>query len=130
MEVMDRISSWLCPTEHHRARAVEAGSRVRTARTFAAVACGICTVAAAPFVSWWFLFLVGATAVVLATADRRLERARRPELVMALNALLILAILTVATGFSGGEASPVLPWMVLPVALSAARFRPQVVVVG
>jgi len=49
---------------------------------------------------------------------------------MALNALLILAILTVATAFSGGEVSPVLPWMVLPVALSAARFRPQVVVVG
>jgi diguanylate cyclase (GGDEF)-like protein len=109
---------------------MEAGSRVRTARTLAAVACGLCTIAAAPFVSWWFLVLVGATAAVLATADRRLERAKRPELVMALNAMLILAILTVATGFTDGEASPVLPWMVLPVALSAARFRPQVVVVG
>jgi diguanylate cyclase (GGDEF)-like protein len=127
---MDRISSWLCPTEHHRARALEAGERVRTARTLAAATCGICTVAAAPFLSWWFLILVGVTAVVLATADRRVNRSDRPELVMALNALAILAILTLGTGVSGGEASPALPWMILPVGLSAARFRPQVVVVG
>jgi diguanylate cyclase (GGDEF)-like protein len=128
--VMDRISSWLCPTEHHRARAVEAGARVRKARTLAAVACGLCTVAAAPFLSWWFLVLVAVTAVVMGTADRRLERSGRPEVVMGLNQLVILAILTVATGVSGGEASPALPWMVLPVALSAARFRPQVVAAG
>jgi diguanylate cyclase (GGDEF)-like protein len=128
--LMDRISAWLCPTEHHRARALEAGERVRTARTLAAGACGICTVAAAPFLSWWLLLLVVATGAVLVTADRRLNRSERPELVMALNALVILAILTVATGVSGGEASPALPWMILPVALSAARFRPQVVVAG
>ena len=127
---MDRITSWLCPTEHHRARALEAGERVRTARTLAAAACGICTVAAAPFLSWWLVLFVAATAVVLITADRRLNRSERPELVMALNGLVILAILTLATGVSGGEASPALPWMILPVALSAARFRPQVVVVG
>jgi diguanylate cyclase (GGDEF)-like protein len=127
---MDRISSWLCPTEHHRSRALEAGGRVRTARTMAAAACGICTIAVAPFLSWWFLGLVAASAMVLATADRRLERSERPELVMALNALTVLAILTLATAVSGGEASPALPWMILPVALSAARFRPQVVVAG
>jgi diguanylate cyclase (GGDEF)-like protein len=130
MDVMDRIGSWLCPTDHYRARALEAGARVRTARTLAAIACAICTVAVAPFLSWWFLVLVAATAIVLATADRRLDRSDRPEVVMALNGLTILAILTVATGVSGGEASPALPWMILPVALSAARFRPQVVVVG
>jgi diguanylate cyclase (GGDEF)-like protein len=127
---MDRITSWLCPTEHHRARALEAGERVRTARTLAAAACGICTVAAAPFLSWWLVLFVAATAVVLTTADRRLNRSERPELVMALNGLAILAILTLATGVSGGEASAALPWMILPVALSAARFRPQVVVGG
>jgi diguanylate cyclase (GGDEF)-like protein len=103
---------------------------VRTARTLAAATCGICTGAAAPFLGWWLLLLVVATAAVLTTADRRLNRSERPELVMALNGLVILAILTLATGVSGGEASPALPWMILPVALSAARFRPQVVVAG
>jgi diguanylate cyclase (GGDEF)-like protein len=127
---MDRISYWLCPTEHHRARALEAGARVRTARTLAAAACGLSLLATAPFIGWWFLVLFGASAVVLGTADVRLDQSPRPELVMALNALLILAVLTLGTALSGGEQSPALPWMVLPVALSAARFRPQVVVTG
>jgi diguanylate cyclase (GGDEF)-like protein len=128
--VIDTISSWLCPTEEHRARALEAGDRVRAARTIAAVTCGISLVATAPFVSWWFLILFGVVAAVLGTLERRLDRSERPELVAAQTALLILAVLAVGTALSGGEESPALPWMILPVATSAARFRPQVVIVG
>jgi Diguanylate cyclase, GGDEF domain len=127
---MDRIGSWLCPTEHHRARALEANDRVRTARTLAAGTCGLALVAVAPFVGWWFLILFGAVAALVLTADRRLERSDRPELVMALNGLAVLAILALGTGLSGGGSSPALAWMILPVALSAARFRPQVVIIG
>src|SRR5215210_2974080 len=127
---MDRISSWLCPTEDHRARALDAGERVRSARTIAAITCGISLVATAPFVSWWFLGLFGVVSVVLGTLDRRLDASDRPELVSAQAALMILAVLALGTALSGGEASPALPWMILPVAASAARFRPQVVIAG
>jgi diguanylate cyclase (GGDEF)-like protein len=127
---MDRISSWLCPTEHHRARALEANARVRTARTMAGVTCGISLLAMAPFVGWWFLLLFGVSAAVMFTADRRIDRSHRPELAIALNGLAILAVLSVGALLSGGEESPALPWLVLPAALSAARFRPQVVIVG
>jgi diguanylate cyclase (GGDEF)-like protein len=127
---MDRISSWLCPTEHHRARALEANSRVRTARTMAAATCGISMLVTAPFVGWWFLVLFGVSAAVILTADRRLERAERPELSIALNMVVILAVMGVGAALSGGEDSPALSWMVLPVALAAARFRPHVVIVG
>ena len=127
---MDGISSWLCPTEDHRARAIEAGERVRAARTFAAVTCGISLVATAPFVSWWLLLLFGVAAVTLGSVDRRLERSEHPELVAAQTALLILVVLAVGVALSGGEDSPALPWLILPVATSAARFRPQVVIVG
>jgi diguanylate cyclase (GGDEF)-like protein len=44
--------------------------------------------------------------------------------------LVILALLALGVAFSGGENSPALPWLVLPVAIAAARFRPQVLVVG
>jgi diguanylate cyclase (GGDEF)-like protein len=127
---MDRISSWLCPTEHHRARALEAGARVRTARSIAALTCGISLVATAPFMSWWFLVLFGLVAVNLGLLDSRMRRSKRPELVAVQNALTILLVLAVGAAVSGGEESPALHWMILPVAISAARFRPQVVVVG
>jgi diguanylate cyclase (GGDEF)-like protein len=128
--VMDRLSSWLCPTDQHRARAREAGDRVRTARTVAALACGIALVAIVPFQGWWILVLLAGTVVVLGTFESRLRRSEHPELIAAQSMLVILALLAVGAAFSGGEDSPALPWLVLPVSVAAARFRPQVLVVG
>ena len=127
---MDRISTWLCPTEEHRARALEAGARVRTARTIAAIACGISLVVTAPFRSWWYLILFAVVVVTLGTLERRMGSSMRPELHAAGAGLVILAVLTLGTAVSGGEDSPALHWMILPVAVASARFRPQVVVAG
>jgi diguanylate cyclase (GGDEF)-like protein len=127
---MDRISAWLCPTEQHRVRAREAGARVKIARTVAAAACGIALVAIVPFEGWWTFILFGAVALSLGTLDARLRRSERPELVAAQANVLILVVLGVGVALSGGEDSPALPWLVLPVATAAARFRPQVVAVG
>jgi diguanylate cyclase (GGDEF)-like protein len=127
---MDRISAWLCPTEQHRARALEAGDRVRTARTIAAIACGISLVVTAPFRSWWYLILFAMVALTLGTLERRMRSSSRPELQAAGAGLVILGVLALGTAVSGGEDSPALPWMILPVAIASARFRRQVVVVG
>jgi diguanylate cyclase (GGDEF)-like protein len=127
---VDRISAWLCPTELHRARALEAGDRVRSARVMAAATCGIALVASAPFMGWWLLALFAVSVVTLGLLDWRLTVSERPELVAAVGMLTILGVLTVGTALSGGENSPALHWMILPVAISAARFRPQVVVAG
>jgi diguanylate cyclase (GGDEF)-like protein len=130
MRVMDRISAWLCPTDQHRARAREAGARVRRARSVAALACGLALFAIVPFQGWWILGLLAATALTLGTFEARLRRSERPELVSAQSILVILAFIALGVGFSGGQDSPALPWLVLPVAIAAARFRPQVLVVG
>ena len=127
---MDRISAWLCPTEQHRLRAREAGARVRSARTVAAAACGVALFAVVPFQGWWILLLLAATAVILATFEMRLRRSRRPELVAIQSMFFILALISVGVAFSGGADSPALPWLILPVTIAAARFRPQVLVVG
>src|SRR5918997_5164846 len=129
-DVMERLAAWLCPTEQHRVRAREAGDRVRAARTIAAVACGISLVATAPFMSWWFLILFAVVAVLLLTLERRMRASQRPELLAAQAQLLILAVLATGAALSGGENSPALHWMILPVAMAAVRFRPTVVVAG
>jgi diguanylate cyclase (GGDEF)-like protein len=98
--------------------------------TIAAVTCGISLVATAPFMGWWFLALFGAVAVTLLTLERRMRASERPELLAAQAGLLILGVLAVGTALSGGEESPSLPWMILPVAIAAARFRTTVVVAG
>ena len=103
---------------------------MRMARTVAAVACGLGIVAIVPFRGWWILVLLAATAVTLGTLEARLRRSEHPELVVVQGMLVILALLAVGVASSGGENSPALPWLVLPVAIAAARFRPQVLVVG
>src|SRR5215207_10654324 len=129
-EVMESISTWLCPTEQHRVRAREAGARVRTARTVAATACGLALFAIVPFQGWWILVLLAVAAVTLGTLEARLRRSEHPELVAVQGMLVILGIVGVGVAFSGGEDSPALPWLILPVAIAAARFRPHVLVVG
>jgi diguanylate cyclase (GGDEF)-like protein len=128
--VTEKISTWLCPTEQHRIRAREAGHRVRAARLVAAAACGIAIFAIVPFQGWWILAFLGATVVTLGTVEVRLRKSERPELVAVQGMLVILGLLALGAGFSGGEDSPALPWLVFPVAIAAARFRPQVLVVG
>jgi diguanylate cyclase (GGDEF)-like protein len=100
------------------------------ARSLAAVSCGISMLASAPFVGWWLLMLFGAVALTLVLLELGLRTSERPELVAASASLTILMVLAVGTAISGGESSPGLTWMILPAAISAARFRPQVVVVG
>lgn len=83
-----------------------------------------------PFLGWWILILFAVVAINLGTLERRLRRSARPELLPVQSMLLIVAVLAVGVGFSGGQQSPALPWLILPVATAAARFRPQVVVAG
>jgi diguanylate cyclase (GGDEF)-like protein len=127
---MERISAWLCPTDQHRARAREAGARVRAARSVAAVASAVALVAMVPFQGWWILLLLAVSTVTIGTFEARLRRSKHPELVVVQSMLVILALLAVGVAFSGGEDSPALPWLILPVTLAAARFRPQVLVVA
>jgi diguanylate cyclase (GGDEF)-like protein len=122
--------SWLCPTELDRMRVVDANARVRTIRHVGAASIGIALLAAVPWVGWWTLIPFGLAAFNLWHIDRRIARSPRPERVSALGILVTVTMLAVGVAISGGAGSPALPWMVLPAAMVAARFRPQVVILG
>ena len=127
---MEGRGSFLCPTELDRARVVEAGDRVRMARTICAIAMGTALLLSAPWVGWWTLGLFGLVAVNLVTLEWRLARSARPEWVAARSQLFVLAVIGTGVALSGGPESPVLAWLVIPGAVAATRFRWQVVCVG
>lgn len=103
------------------------GSRVRQARTIALGAMGVGTIAASPLIGWPMVPMLLVAFVAMATVDKRIERSSRPERVVART----LVLMTVLTGFSaaltGGAVSPVLALLVIPVAVTSARFRAPVV---
>jgi diguanylate cyclase (GGDEF)-like protein len=127
---MSEGSSWLCPTELDRARIVDANDRVRTIRLVGAGTIGFALVIAAPWVGWWTLILVALCAVNFWNVERRLPVSPHPERVSFTAIVLTLLLISVGVAVTGGPRSPALPWMVLPGAMVAARFRPQVVSVA
>ncbi len=127
---MDPNGTWLCPTEGDRARMLEAGDRVRVARTIAAAAIGVALLMTAPRVGWWTLALLGVGALELLSLDRRMARSAKPEWLAARASLVMLVLLGVGVALDDGVYSVGLTWMIIPVALSATRFRWQVVLVG
>lgn len=122
--------SWLCPTELDRSRAVDANERVRNIRLCGVAFVGTALLLAVPWVGYWVLIPFLFTGINLITVERRLLRSPRPERVSAWAMLTTLLTIGVGVAISGGPRSPALSWMVLPVLISAARFRPQVVLVG
>jgi diguanylate cyclase (GGDEF)-like protein len=122
--------SWLCPTELDRSRVVDANARVRMIRMVGSGAVGLALLISTPWLGWWtFLLFVAALANFL-NVDRRMDKSAHPERVSVWAILITLAIIAAGVIVSGGPRSPALPWLVLPAAMVAARFRPQVVVAG
>jgi diguanylate cyclase (GGDEF)-like protein len=108
---------------------LDMGPRVRRARkiVMAAVGVGIAVELSLKGWSWYEFLLFGVAAANLATLERRLGKARRPERVLAGSLTLVGALMIAAAGFTGGPTSPVLAWVVIPVAMTALRFRARVV---
>jgi diguanylate cyclase (GGDEF)-like protein len=106
---------------------VEANEPVRQARIRVAAAVGLALAASAPWLGWWTLILFGLAVANLATLERRLARAERPERVAAQSLLFNLALFAVGVAFTGGPESDILAWLVIPGAMAATRFRGHVV---
>jgi len=128
-EDMNR-GSWLCPTELDRSRVVDANDRVRMIRMVGSGAVGLALLISAPWIGWWTLILFGLSALNFLNVDRRLSTSAHPERVSMCAIVITELLLAGGVAMSGGPSSPALPWMVLPAAMTAARFRPQVVIAG
>jgi diguanylate cyclase (GGDEF)-like protein len=122
-----RLSRWLCPTELDRRRIVDANSRVRMIRNVASLAVGVALLAAIPMYGWWSLALFALVAADFLTVERRMARSAYPEIVSAVAILNTIVLLAIGVALTGGPTSPGLPWLVMPAAVVAARFRPRVV---
>lgn len=122
--------SWLCPTELDRSRVVDANARVRTIRMVGSGAVGAALLISAPWLGWWTLILFALAVLTFLNVDHRIGKSAHPERVSVCAILITLLLIAAGAVLSGGPNSPALPWLVLPAAMVAARFRPQVVIAG
>jgi diguanylate cyclase (GGDEF)-like protein len=109
---------------------VDANDRVRTIRLVGSAAVGAALLISAPWLGWWTFMLFAAAVANFLYVDRRIGASAHPERVSMCAILLTLSLIATGVVLSGGSSSPALPWLVLPAAMVAARFRPQVVIAG
>jgi diguanylate cyclase (GGDEF)-like protein len=128
--MMANNGSWLCPTDLDRARVLDSSERVRRASSIGAAAMGLALAAMAPWLGWWLLGVFAVVAAQVLTLDWRIRRAARPELAVASSLLFTEVAIGAAAALSGAATSPALPWMAVPIGMTAARFRPKVLRVG
>ena len=121
-------TSWLCPTELDRSRVIDASARVRNVRMIGSGAVGLALLLAAPWIGWWTLILFALSTLNFLNVERRIHTSTHPERVSAFAIVFTMLLIGVGVALSGGPRSVALPWMVLPAAMVAARFRPQVVI--
>jgi len=120
----------LCPTKGDCARLTDMSPAVRRARLAAGLLCGVGLAAMGPWTGWTALIVFALVPGPLVLVDRYLIRAARPERLVAASLVYYCAIIMVGVGITGGEHSPLLPWVAIPVMTAAARFRLPVFLTG
>ncbi|HSZ15031.1 MAG TPA: diguanylate cyclase [Solirubrobacteraceae bacterium] len=120
--------SWLCPTEADRGRVVDASARVRIIRMVGIGSVGLALLSAEPWFGWWTFVLLGLAVLNFVNVELRMRTSTKPERVSACAIVITMLLIAAGVVLSGGPASPALPWLVLPAAMAAARFRAQVVI--
>lgn len=90
-------------------------------------AVGAALLIAAPWVGWWTLILFALSLLNFLNVERRIDSSAHPERVSAWAIVITMLLIGAGVALSGGPRSVALPWMALPVAMVAARFRLQVV---
>src|SRR6185295_11309621 len=103
---MGRIRSFLCPTEMDRARLLEAGERVRSARTLCAAVLLVAMVLVAPWTGFVTFVVLIPVLAELALVEKRMARSAHPEIVVARATLMVLLFMAVGTALNGGLDSP------------------------
>jgi diguanylate cyclase (GGDEF)-like protein len=109
---------------------LDMGPRVRRARAIAMGAMGAGLAAASPIVGWPMVPIFLTSLLAVGTVDARAKRAKRPERAIAPTFVLLILLTGVSATMTGGPTSPVLPLLIIPVAVASARFRSPVVWAG
>jgi diguanylate cyclase (GGDEF)-like protein len=123
-------TSWLCRDDVDRERLLDMERRLKPVRAVAMGVLAIALVASAPWLGWWTLAPLGFAAGLFALADRRLERAEKPEyLIFAAWAGSELTI-AAAVALTGGASEATIAWLAIPVVTLSARFSLRGVMVG
>jgi len=122
--------SWLCPSEHDRARTVEMQARLGRVLPLVYGSLGLALVGSVHSLGWWPLLALALTGLHYLALSAQVARSERPELWVAWILLIGQLLVGSAIAATGGPKSPLLPWLVVAATTLPLRFTGRGVAVG
>jgi diguanylate cyclase (GGDEF)-like protein len=130
LEQLEYAPSWLCPEPGDRERLLDMDRRLRGARAVAMALLGVALVLAGPFLGWWPVGVLLATALGWAFVERYVPHVRKPEWLIAGGWLASVAAIAISIVLTGGADSPAKSWLLIPAITLPARFTKRGVNAG
>jgi diguanylate cyclase (GGDEF)-like protein len=129
-ETRDISNTWLCADEASRNRMLDMDRRLAPVRRASVAVLAVALVICGPWLGFWTLLPLLLVAGAFALADRRIERARRPEYLIFAAWVSSQFTIAGAVALAGGPTTPTLAWFAIPIVTLSARFSIRGVVWG
>jgi diguanylate cyclase (GGDEF)-like protein len=104
--------------------------RIKPIRVSAMGVLGAALLASGPWVGWWPVAVLLVALAGFAVVDHGIDRATRPEYRMAVGWALSQLLIAGSIVLTGGQTSPALAWLAIPVVTLGARFSNRGVAAG
>jgi diguanylate cyclase (GGDEF)-like protein len=123
-------ASWLFPDGVDRERMLELDKYLQPVRRAVFAILGVALIACGPWLGWWTLVPLGMAVVAFRVADKRMERATRPECALMASWVASELIMAASVALSGGPHVATMSWLAIPLLTLGARFSERGIVVG
>jgi diguanylate cyclase (GGDEF)-like protein len=123
-------AGFLVRTSAERERLLDMSRRLRPAKASSVVLLAIAAIASIPVYGWQMQVPLVAAILAFSVIQLRIDRARRPELLLAGSWLFAQAAIVAAILLAGGPRVYALPILVVPMLMGAAVFPGRVVAAG
>ncbi|HLI31297.1 MAG TPA: GGDEF domain-containing protein [Solirubrobacteraceae bacterium] len=130
MEDVSGNRSWLIRDGMDRERMLDMDRRLQPVRRLSFLVLAGSLILLGPWLGWWTMVPLVATAGLFAAADKHTERARRPEYFMFGAWVGTQVVLAIAVALSGGPKVATISWFGIAVVTLASRFSDRGIAIG
>jgi diguanylate cyclase (GGDEF)-like protein len=130
MEDAAQNNSWLIRDGMDRERMLDMDKRLQPVRRLSFLVLAGSLIVLGPWLGWWTMAPLMASAGLFAAADKYTQRARRPEYFMFGAWVGTQVVLAIAIAISGGPNVATISWLAIAVVTLASRFSDRGIAAG
>jgi diguanylate cyclase (GGDEF)-like protein len=122
--------SWLLRDGFDRRRMLDMDRRLQPVRRAVMLVVMIALLFCGPWLGWWTVLPLVATAIPFRVAEGRVARSRRPEVAIFAAWAASEVIIAISVALTGGPHVPTMSWLAIPIMTLPSRFSDRGIALG